>query len=247
MLVAEVVSARSVPPDCELKPLSFGEEMWAGEGAEKVLCRRMREAVEEVSSGRAGKAEGWVEELRKVFGRSDVDDRAPRPPTPKANSTPLRPTSVEEPSPAPPAKRPLISIISSDDSDSDSDDELLPYPLPAPPSRETLDILSSDDPALYHSAFPSPSSATAAIAGSASSTRKRGKLRAPVYVAELVEYLKGRDPEGGKEEADGEAERVEVGLREGEGLVRRKAGWGGELSTFLFSPLLLSFSVSTQR
>ena len=66
-------------------------------------------------------------------------------------------------------------------------------------------------------------------------TRRRGKLRAPVYIPELVAYLKGKEPEGGKEPADEEAERVEMALKEGEALVRRKRDWGGELGQSLFA------------
>ncbi|GAA6029657.1 hypothetical protein JCM8097_000988 [Rhodosporidiobolus ruineniae] len=224
MLVAEIVSARTVEPSGELKPLSFGDEIWGGNEQEKKVVRGLRETVEAFAASEGKKAEGWQDVLRRNYAR-DESASPPSRPAPKVDSTPLQPTSFEEP-PAPPVKRPLISIIGEDDSD---DEVLTPYPLPPGPSGPTLDALNSDDPALYHSAFPSQASATAGPAGGASHTRKRGRLRPPVYVPELVAYLKGTDPEGGKEEADGEAERVEVGLREGEALVRRKAGWGGEL------------------
>ncbi|GAA5839496.1 hypothetical protein JCM11251_002741 [Rhodosporidiobolus azoricus] len=222
MLVAEVVSLRALEPEGEVKPLNFGDEIWAGEEREKVLVRALREAVEQVAEGKKA-WEGWQEVLKKAYTRSTTPPATPRA-APNLASTPLRPSSVEEPL-APPPKKPLISIIDG----SDDEEELQPYPLPSGPSASTLEALSSDDPALYHSAFPSQSASTSGPAGGASQTRKRGKLRPPVYVPELVAYLKGQDPEGGKEEADGEAERVEMGLKEGEGLVRRKAGWGGEL------------------
>ncbi|GAA5900638.1 hypothetical protein JCM6882_000928 [Rhodosporidiobolus microsporus] len=223
MLVAEVVSSRTHEPDGEVKPLNFGEQIWAGEEREKVVVRELREAVGQVAEGKRA-WERWQDVLRKVYGHAAPQPQPPRPLPPKVSSTPLHPSSVEEPL-VPPPKRPLISIIGSDS----EDDELEPYPLPPGPSASTLEALSSDDPALYHSAFPSQSAATSGPAGGASQTRKRGRLRPPVYVQELVAYLKGTDPEGGKEEADGEAERVEMGLKEGEALVRRKAGWGGEL------------------
>ncbi|GAA6014659.1 hypothetical protein JCM10207_006893 [Rhodosporidiobolus poonsookiae] len=222
MLVAEVVSARTLPPDGAVQPLTFGDEIWQGDAPEKVTVRKLRQAVEEVAEGKARKAEGWQEALRSAFGTAQPSP-APRSLPKKVNAAPVQPSSIEEP-PAQATKRPLISIIGED-----SDDDLEPYPLPPAPSDATLDALASDDPALYHSAIPSPSSATAGAGGGASQTRKRGRLRPPVYVPELVAYLKGTDPEGKKEEADGEAERVEMGLKEGEALVRRKAGWGGEL------------------
>ncbi|BGP14942.1 hypothetical protein JCM10213_007256 [Rhodosporidiobolus nylandii] len=223
MLVAEVVSGRTVEPGGELKPLSFGDEIWGGEQREKVLVRGLRERVEEVASGQVRAPDGWQSLLRRVYDRA-LPVAGSAPPRPTINLKPVHPTSVEEP-PAPPAKRPLISIIDG----SDDEDDLEPYPLPPGPSDATLEALNSSDPALYHSAFPSQQAATAGPGGGASSTRKRGRLRPPVYVPELVAYLKGQDLEGGKEEADGQAERVEVGLKEGEALVRRKAGWGGEL------------------
>ncbi|GAA5985434.1 hypothetical protein JCM11641_000156 [Rhodosporidiobolus odoratus] len=224
MLVAEIVSTRTIPPDGELKPLSFGDEIWGGDGREQLVVRKLRELFEEVSAGKVDKVVGWQDLLRQVSGTT-CPPQPPQPASaPKVNSKPLQPSSVEE-SPAAPPKRPLISIIGADD----SDDDLEAYPLPPAPSDSTLEVLNSDDPALYHSAFPSQQAATSGPGGGASQTRKRGRLRPPVYVPELVAYLKGQDPEGGKEEADGQAERVEMGLKEGEGLVRRKAGWGGEL------------------
>ncbi|GAA5894007.1 hypothetical protein JCM8208_001306 [Rhodotorula glutinis] len=230
MLVAEVVSSRTVEPEGELKPLSFGDDMWVGDKPEQRIVRELRASVDELSRVAAsGKVYGWQELLREAFaGDEEEEARASaRRPAPRVNTVPLKASSVEEPVVAMPAKRPLISIIGSDDDD--DDDDLKPFALPPGPSESTLEALASADPALYHSALPSQASATAGPAGSASQTRRRGKLRPPVYVAELVAYLKGQDPQGAKEEADGEAERVEVGLREGEALVRRKAGWGGEL------------------
>ncbi|GAA5918510.1 hypothetical protein JCM1841_003273 [Sporobolomyces salmonicolor] len=221
MLVAEVVSGRTVDPASGVQPLNFGDEIWAGETAEKVLVRGLREMVREVESGEGKQAEGWLDLLRRVYSSAPQPTPAARAQPVKVNQIPLRPSSVEA-APSAPPKRPLISIIDSDGSDSDPDFQ--PYPLPGGPSKATLEALSSDDPSLYQSAYPSSSSTNPA-----SQTRKRGKLRAPVYVPELVAYLKGEDPEGGKEEADAQAERVEIGLREGAALVRRKAGWGGEL------------------
>lgn len=232
MLVAEVVSSRTVELEGAPKPLSFGDDMWAGDKPEQRTVRQLRASLDELSQATmTGKVDGWQKTLREAFVAADEDEQArasARRPPPRVNTVPLKASSVEEPVVAAPTKRPLISIIGSDDSDSD-DDDLKPFALPPGPSEATLEALSSTDPALYHSALPSQASATAGPAGSASQTRRRGKLRPPVYVAELVAYLKGQDPQGAKEEADGEAERVEVGLREGEALVRRKAGWGGEL------------------
>lgn len=207
MLVAELVSATTVPQGGELTPLSFGDEMWAGEEREKQLARSIRALVQAKEDPAA--AEGWQQMLRSRW--ECCEERPSTIATSQKKVQPAAPVQVLVTPAASP--RPLISVISDPN-------DLQPYPLPAPPSASVLSALASDDASLYSTALPSTS---------ASTTRKRGKLRAPVYVPELVSYLKGLDPEGKKEEADGEAERVEVGLREGEALVRRKAGWGGEL------------------
>lgn len=228
MLVAEIVSERTTPKEGELKALDFGEEVWMGEGEGKETVRRVREVLrEEREGGEEGKSVEWIEVLRRCWPDSTTTTTAttPRLSTRVSLSTPSPDPSTTTTEPA--SKRPLISVISSDD----SDDDLTPYPLPtAPPSSSAhVTALQSTDPSLYASSLPSTSTST---------TRKRGKLRAPVYVPELVAYLKGGDPDGsggpvGKEEEEDErAERVEMGLKEGEGLVRRKMGWGGELGEF---------------
>ncbi|GAA5992706.1 hypothetical protein JCM10908_006891 [Rhodotorula pacifica] len=225
MLVAEVISARTVDPHGSVKPLAFGEEIWAGEDGPRRTVRTLRAQLDEAEKGEDEK--GWQELLRARYEAGAKTEGTATPgPRHTTEREPLKPTSVEEPAiPAP--KRPLISIIGEDDDD--DDDDLEPYDLPAPPSASIQEALASEDPALYHSAFPSQTAATSGAAGGASQTRKRGRLRPPVYIPELVAYLKGKDPQGAKEEADGEAERVEMGLKEGEGLIRRKTGWGGEL------------------
>jgi telomere length regulation protein len=209
MLVAEIVSTRTIPPGGELKPLSFGDEMWEGNEEGKEVARRVRSVLKEASGAGKEAVEGWQDVLRSRWADSNSNRTIPAlrrpPPTPSTSPPAL--------AAAQPPTRPLISII-------DDPDDLRPYPLPDPPSESVLSALASDDASLYSTALPTTSTST---------TRKRGKLRAPVYIPELVAYLKGQEPEGKKEEADGEAERMEVGLKEGEGLIRRKRGWGGEL------------------
>lgn len=211
MLVAEYVSTRSVSLSGELKPLSFGDDVWNDAGEAGQAAARIRELLEEVESLDDTAVAGWQAMLGSAWHSSPVS--RPPPPPPPAEIFKTLPKATAEPS----LRRSLISVID----DGDDEDDLQPYPLPAPPSAATLDALASDDASLYSTALPQTST---------SATRKRGKLRPPVYIPELTAYLKGADPEGKKEEADGEAERIEVGLREGESLVRRKAGWGGELS-----------------
>ncbi|GAA5880743.1 hypothetical protein JCM16303_004335 [Sporobolomyces ruberrimus] len=225
MLAAEYVSNRSLDPNAGVQALDFGSGIWDGDGFEKEKIRELRGILKEVEKG--FQVEGWKEVLRKTYAQ-DTDTIRAIPPVGsglKHNPKPLKPTSVEEPTPGRP-KRPLISIVGSDDED-DEEEELNAYPLPPRPSDATLEALSSSDPSLYQSTYSTPSTHP-------SQSRRRGKLRPPVYVFELTEYLRGKDPDGGsngqkKEEADQEAERVEMALKEGEGLIRRKAGWGNEL------------------
>ncbi|GAA5892867.1 Tel2p [Sporobolomyces salmoneus] len=225
MLVAEYVSNRSVDSNSEVQPLDFGESIWEGEGIEKDKIRELRKLFEEVEKGL--EVEGWKELLRTKYSAASNENPVDSKPRTRHNAKPIQPTSVEEPPQTRP-KRPLISIIGSDDEDeAEAEETLKPYPLPAQPSNATLEALSSSDPSLYQSAYSTPSAQP-------SQTRRRGKLRPPVYIFELTEYLRGKDPEGtrqgqNKEEADQEAERVEMALKEGEGLIRRKSGWGNEL------------------
>lgn len=222
------MSSRTVDPNGTVKPLAFGDEIWAGEDSAKETIRTLRALLS--SAEKRDDAKNWQDALRSRYSSSTTSRVDPQHRPPRLEREPLKPTSVEEPAPPPRPKRPLISIIGEDDDD--DDDDLEPYDLPPPPSASVQAALDSEDPALYQAAFPSPSAATSGAAGAPSQTRKRGRLRPPVYIAELVSYLKGKDPQGAKEEADGEAERIEMGLKEGESLIRRKAGWGGELRTF---------------
>lgn len=204
MLVAEIVSARSIVTGGPVPALSFGD-LWDGDEEERAVARGVRELV-----GRKLEGEGWQDELRSRWTTvSSTPVTIPR------RSLSIKKTATP---PAAPTKRPLISIINDDP------DELRPFPLPPAPSDEYIESLASTDAGVYSTTMPSASNETA--------TRRRGKLRAPVYIPELVAYLKGQAPEGGKEQEDEVAQRIEMGLREGEGLIRRKRGWGGELGQF---------------
>lgn len=198
MLVAEIVSSRSVVPDGPVAALRFGD-LWDGEEEERAVARQLRELT-----GRKLNGAGWQEDLRARWTASPSAPPMSRPRSIK--KAPLPTTTAP--------KRPLISII-------DDPDDFRPFPLPPAPSNDYIESLSSADAGVYSTTMPSASNETA--------TRRRGKLRAPVYIPELVAYLKGQPPEGGKEQEDEIAQRIEMALREGEGLIRRKRGWGGEL------------------
>jgi telomere length regulation protein len=206
MLVAEIVSSRSVLEGSGLTVLSFGD-IWDAEGREYEVIRELRDMVQE----KPATEEGWEGILRSTFAPTSTLVPLAKPI--------MRAAPAIVAAPVVPPKTPLISII-PDPSD------LQPYPLPAPPSTSYLETLSSADASLYSTALPSTSSST---------TRKMGKLRSPVYIPELVDYLKGKSVDAVEEGGEEESERVEVGLREGAALIRRKVGWGMELGESLES------------
>lgn len=215
MLVAEIISQRSLPVSGAVSPLSFGDALNGNaDGRDSVsLLRRMMKR--EYKSTDA--ATEWFKESKHRWTTSTSPHRISPPPA-RSIAAPISPST-----PILPVKRPLISIIDPDD--------LQPHSLPSPPSESYLSTLASDDPSLYATSLPSTK---------VTSTRRRGKLRAPVYIPELVAYLKGIEPDGGTEEkSEEQAERVEMGLREGEMLIRRKKGWGGELGKHYISDMSL--------
>ena len=209
MLTAEIVSARTVDPSAaDVKPLSFGEAAFDSDATIKHLREWLAAHAKPTEEDRADVArflQLWKQgEIRVIPARQST--KSARLPTP------LQPRPQAD---AP--KKPLISIIDNEE------DDLVPMQLPEMPPESHLETLRAEDPSLYATAMPSASASTA--------TRRRGKLRPPVYIAELTAYVKAKDPEGKDDDnADIEAERVELGLKHGEALVRRKAHWGTELT-----------------
>lgn len=231
MMVAEEVSRLSPlsqPPLKGKEPLpklSFGE-VWDDEDDEDVkLVQGVRKFCFLLSGKLGGGDKKWQELLRTAWWRIE-----PPKPAPQNRRLPLLANPQSSTVVAPPPKRSLIVEINEDP------DDLQPFSLPTPPSASVLEALETPDPSLYATLLPRTSAA-------ATTTRRRGNLRPPVYIPELTEYLRGKDPEGGKEDAEEESERVKVGLEEGAGLVRRKKGWGGEVGKLNF--VSLSHAVPT--
>ncbi|KAI5476628.1 hypothetical protein MNV49_007465 [Pseudohyphozyma bogoriensis] len=212
MLVAEEVSTLAQLGQAgEGTKLDFG--VWSGGGPPVARLTRVRERLskQDPSSGR-DQEETWKALLRERLQPASAPSKpVPRQlivSTPPA-SLPTHPATTDQSRP----RQPLIQMVDPDD--------LQPlHELSPPPSQDFIEELETGDASLYSTLLPKPS---------ASQTRARGKLRPPVYIAELTSYLRGQDPEGRKEDADEEAERMMVGLRDGEVLVRRKSGWGGEV------------------
>lgn len=195
--------------DGEVKPLSFGD-VWDGEGEEKVRIKEMR-AFLLADDKKVGDWQGYLLNLWIERASAAIQ------PVKRSATALSAPHALPSPISVAPAPKSLITMIDPDD--------FQPYPLPPAPAESYLATLASSDPSLYASALPNTKP---------TSTRQRGKLRAPVYIPELVAYLRGKEIEGTEEKEDEQAERVEMGLREGENLIRRKATWGAELCELFF-------------
>lgn len=222
MYIAELVSQKSLPRNGPVKPLDFAEiwEHQAGtEGLKSVdRLRKLNEAGPkdwDVADWEIG-----GDTLEGQVGEPDDDMLGPE----TVVSNPGRPaqdsnrTSAKRTHPKNTGKIQVISSTSADDNssdgndenllasyneyDSDSDgdnDDLQPYAMPNPPALSKSDLADLEDPSAY--------------------TPNKKKVLPPVYIHDLLSMLKQST----------DAERLEVGLREAEGLIRRKAGWGAEL------------------
>jgi telomere length regulation protein len=205
MLVAELVSEWTVEPGGPLNPLSFGSEIWSGDDDGKEDCRRLRAIV--YNGDLDGQVQGWETIVPDVMGGKDSVSAQVLPvvPSPKLPSAAAPKRDASEPSKRPPKKKSAkIQIISSTTSSDpqfvqSDDDELTPYALPEEAESEPDDA-DLDDPSI--AMMPS-----------------KAKVRPPVYIVDLSAYLRSTE----------DAERIQVGLREAEALIRRKWGWGTEL------------------
>jgi len=212
MLVAEEMSRKTVGgvPGSAVQPLSFGEDIWRGAGEGQEAARQLRG----MSGNEQVPPNEWTTLVHLAWSEQGGNQTAHPPPS---KPRPAQARALPQHRPATPPRRPLISLISEEGGDSD---DLQAYLLPPEPAAAVLEALSSEDPSLYATALPNSSQSSRAV-------------RPPVYIQDLIAFLKGQDPvrtnpqEAGVEER--QAQLVEAGLEHGEALVRRKAGWGGEL------------------
>ena len=117
MLVAEVVSQRSVDRSSGLAPLDFGTDVWAGDDATRIDVRALRALVDAPADT---DVPGWAELIA-------AEPAAPR--TVAVVAQPVRsPPRVN----GKPKVAPKIAVLSS--STPDEDDDLVAYALPDEPS-----------------------------------------------------------------------------------------------------------------
>ena len=187
MLVAEIVSQRSVDAAPGLSPLDFGADVWAGDDATRMDVRALRALVDAPADT---DVPGWAELL------------AAKPAATPSVAVVARPVQSPPRVNGKPKVAPKIAVLSS--STPDEDDDLVAYALPDEPSD------SDDEGAPAEAATRAPGSK---------------RPRPPVYIADLAMYLRTDS-----KDANLAADRIAAALRSGEALIRRKAGWGRELS-----------------
>jgi telomere length regulation protein len=95
-----------------------------------------------------------------------------------------------------------------------------------PPTYDSDDSLTGyiSSPSSSRSPSPTPSDLDAIEKDPSLRTGAKKKPHRPVYLYSLGELLKAQ-----KGEAEGDIDRIEMGLKEAEGLIRRKSGFGSEL------------------
>lgn len=139
----------------------------------------------------------WYKSLVRVsdkIGPLDPLHQSPSSPRPVGKTKTAKPKAKAAPPPAKVAPTPGFIIEEVEDEDEDEDPELVPY---AKPDSDAED--SDDDPTLIN----------------------RGKPKAPVYIRELITYL--RDTEN--------YDKQKLALVTAPTLIRRKADFGTEVSS----------------
>ena len=231
MYVAELVSARSTDTDTESgsgnKPLSFGE-VWADEEGRSTADGGM-DAVRRLRA-LAGLEKGdWAVEdwLEPEEGEGVVEQEEEQARTDSAQAKAMASARAamdgRRGSPALKATAPAsgkIQVISSDYDDYDrsgsdggggdgAEEDLQPFALPPlPPAADLKDL---EDPTIQ------------------TSLDAKNRIHPPVYLPDLLAYLRSGNDSTDKQAA----EKVAAGLKEAEGLIRRKGAWGSELRELL--------------
>jgi telomere length regulation protein len=193
---------RTEPTMKTRRRLTFGKEIWDGFGQGKEECRRLRALVH----FRDGEASAIGEE-KKVDGMDEGDwrllgwDGLDGRPRATENAADEISGSARGRSPSPKSKSKKKPPRPAPDSD---DESLSGYSSSAHTSR---------------SPSPTPSYLEEVAKDPMSNTNTREKIQRPVYIIQLIELLRARE----------EPDKLEVGLKWGESLVRRKRHFGKEL------------------
>ncbi|WFD31401.1 telomere binding protein [Malassezia sp. CBS 17886] len=243
MLLAEVVSALTVPPGT--KPLQFPRSVWDGRGDGRELCRVLRALYVTIDPAAlweepatcahwtaclGGAAWTRGDDASHGTGAAAVTERPSRPP-PASTRLPVRVAPRA-------ARRPLIEVM-----DEDTDGTALSKPTaaasrgdaPPPPfltyaPPETHDDSSDDAPSsdedtgdvqglvedISGAKMDEVAGDNDAPVVDAALAKRR---RPPVYIGDLAPLFREHDRRANK-----------TGLRHAEALVRRKTGWGNEIA-----------------
>ena len=190
-----------------MKRLRFGKEMWEGDGEGKDECRWLRSVVGvrdagvtlEPDDGGSAWLLGWDRQPLETTSTSNEGNPSPRK-IPK-QAKPSKPAQTSETQPS--KTRPKIVMLDPDQ----AEDPLEGYSVPSPSSSRS----ASPTPSYFEEVAADPSLAL-------DGAQKKAITR-PVYVQQLVALLRERE----------KPDHIEMGLKWGEGLVRAKRSFGGEL------------------
>lgn len=255
MLLAEVVSERAHAENQSTgggqtegpKAIDFGRSMWDGMGEGKEEARILRAMFHSWSSLTTDTGTISPQEALEILGLLESAATEAQPEllvvTQPAKRQPPSSTSLPRKVPAKASKqaRPLISLV--DDVETGA----------APPTQARITAIESDDegsssesdssdddagPSSDHKGFAEPDMPlggldTSSFKPSAKSTSKknaepvpgeqfevndRKRRRPPIYMHEIASMLRERD-----------RDPIRIALKHGEALIRKKAGWGGEV------------------
>lgn len=194
--------AGPAPEGKQRRRLDFGREIWDGFGQGKEECRRLRALVRgEDSEARLGNQKD-AEGTSKDWSLLGWDEQR----TPSA-------APLESKSPR---------IVKDDRPRGRLPSKSLPPKHPSPAEPDSDDESLSGYSSSAHSSrspSPTPSYLEEVAKDPMSNTNTRERIQRPVYIIQLIELLRARE----------EPDKLEVGLKWGESLIRRKRYFGKEL------------------
>ena len=194
--------AGAAPSGKQRRRLDFGREIWDGFGQGKEECRRLRALVHGEDDEIRLSDERDLENTTiksDLLGWDEQKSLASDPPESKSS----RVENDNLPRGRSQAKSPPPKRTQPAEPDSD-DESLSGYSSSANSSR---------------SPSPTPSYLEEVARDPMSNTNTREKVQRPVYIIQLIELLRARE----------EPDKLEVGLKWGESLIRRKRHFGKEL------------------
>ncbi|KAJ9102030.1 hypothetical protein QFC19_004956 [Naganishia cerealis] len=194
------------PPSKQRRRLQFGKEIWDGFGQGKEECRRLRDLI-----GLRDENTKTEDKPAKIQGPGGENDweLLGWGTTDSVQSAPL-PSVQDQPMAQQPRGR------------SSSPGRHKPRPKEPDSDDESLSGYSSSGNS-SRSPSPTPSYLDEVANDPMANTSMREKIQRPVYIIQLIELLRARE----------EPDKLEVGLKWGESLIRRKRHFGHELGEFV--------------